>query len=156
MVVGIDYDTHALYLCAYTPGDDPALATARLRSSRDSNALEAIGNVPSALGRALDTIHNGHADLWVERGRGANRNADWILGAIAGAVIATYPRLNGGSARLIDANQWKATIGARGNTKAAANHAATLQWSSRHPHLNPPTDPNLLDAYGIALAASTR
>lgn len=160
MLIGVDYDTNDIYLCAYEPDETPVLVTCALRTRRNSDLMEAIGNVPTALAIGLQRIRLQtditDATMWVERGRGPNRNADWALGAIAGAIISAYPRINRGAARLMDANQWKAAIGTRGNTKAAANLAATLQWRSRHPATNPPTNPNQLDAYGIAIAAHAR
>ena len=155
-VVGIDFDSHALYVCALHGDDDPKIAAVQLRRSGDLS--EAILAVPTALAFAIDQLAITRADAWIERGTGFSRKGDWPLGAIAGATMATWPRLTNGSAcRIITTAEWKKTIGAPGNApKAVANHYATLQWCSRHPGYPPPTNHNHLDAYAIALTGSLR
>lgn len=154
--VGIDFDTNALYVCAIDGDADPKIAAVALRTSGDLS--EAILAVPTALALAINQLGITRADAWIERGTGFSRKGDWPLGAIAGATMATWPRLTQGSAcRLITTAEWKKAIGAPGNApKATANHFATLQWLSRHPGYPAPTDHNHLDAYAIALAGSTR
>lgn len=156
MVVGIDFDTNAVYLCALERNSDPKIAAVQLRT--DGDLTEAILAVPAALAFAIQTLGITKADAWVERGTGFSRKADWPLGAIAGAIIATWPRLTHGSpCRLITTADWKQALGAPGNcNKATANTYATLHWRSNHPTTHPPTNHNQLDAYSIALAATTR
>jgi hypothetical protein len=157
--VGIDYDSNALYVCLYAGHDaDPKIVAVDLRS-RGGDQTDAILAVPTALAFAVQKlgVPTG-TEAWIERGHGPNRNADWILGAIAGATLSAWPRCTGGgNARLIPAADWKKAVGAPGNgPKAVANHWTTLQWRSRHPGAEPPTNHNHLDAYAIALAGSTR
>ena len=161
MVCGIDFDTNAIYLCVYPTVRDgihppqPALVPVALRS-RGGDLREAIVAVPSALAFAIQrgNVVTG-TDVYVERGTGRARTGDWPLGAIAGAIMATWPRLVQGSARIVTTADWKKNLGAPGNcNKQTANTYATLHWRA-HFDTPPPTDHNHLDAYGIAVYAST-
>jgi hypothetical protein len=155
MVAGIDFDTNAIYLCAVDPAYvSPCISTTALRSG--GGLIEAIAAVPTALAFCV-----GHMNLtpgteaWVERGTGFSRKGDWPLGAIAGAIIATWPRLVNGSARIVTTADWKKNLGAPGNcNKQTANHYARLHWQA-HFDTTPPTDHNMLDAYAIAVYAYT-
>lgn len=159
MTAGIDFDSNALYVCRYDGNDaDPAIVAVSLRG-RGGDQTEAISAVPTVLAFAVQKLGlPTGTEAWVERGHGPNRNADWILGAIAGAVISAWPRVTGGgTARLITTSDWKRAVGAPGNApKATANHFTVLQMRSRHPGYTVPTDHNHLDAYAIALAGSLR
>lgn len=159
MVVGIDFDTNAIYLCALDVDNRdhvPIIDACQLRTSK-GDLVEAIAAVPLALTTTLARMGVQRADAWVERGTGASRVGDWPLGAIAGALISAWPRVTGGgSVRVIKTADWKKAIGAPGNCgKPIANHYATLQWRSRYPDIHPPTNHNELDAYSIAVTAST-
>lgn len=160
MLVGCDYDSHSIYLCALDPDDRdsvPQQISVQLRPA-SGDITQAIAAVPTALSMALGKLNVTKADLWVERGTGASRKGDWILGAICGAILATWPRVTYGSpARLITTAAWKQAVGAPGNCgKPIANHFCTLQWRSRYPDVHPPTDHNHLDAFGIAIAGATK
>lgn len=166
MVVGIDFDTNAIYLCALDVDNRdhvPIIDACQLRTSK-GDLVEAIAAVPLALTTTLHRMgvtaefgKHARPDAWVERGTGASRVGDWPLGAIAGAIISAWPRVtNGGGVRVIKTADWKKAIGAPGNCgKPIANHYATLQWRSRYPDVHPPTNHNELDAYSIAVTAST-
>lgn len=159
MVVGIDFDTNAIYLCALDVDNRdhvPIIDACQLRASK-GDLVEAIAAVPLALTTTLARMGVQRADAWVERGTGASRVGDWPLGAIAGALISAWPRVTGGgSVRVIKTADWKKAIGAPGNCgKPIANHYATIQWRSRYPDIHPPTNHNELDAYSIAVTAST-
>lgn len=159
MVVGIDFDTNALYVCRYPLVRDefhppqPEVAAVELR--RGGDLREAIAAVPSALAFAVQRLNVIQGtECYVERGTGMARTGDWPLGAIAGAIIATWPRLVVASARIVTTSDWKKHLGAPGNcNKATANTYATLHWRA-HFNTQPPTDHNHLDAYAIAVYAA--
>lgn len=174
LTLGIDIDSYAIHVCAM-PGDGgpPTVVTRALRKKGDTEH-QAIGSVNLALASAVNGIREtlplpGIGGVWIERGYGTSRKADFILGCIYGAVVVACGHvLPGIAVRPMPASQWKkqvtAVVGIRtkqgvagnGNaSKAMANAACTEIWKNAWPLAIIPTDPNQLDAFGVAIAAST-
>lgn len=176
LTLGIDIDSYALHVCGLPDdGGPPVTAHATLRRKGDDEH-RAIQQVAAALGNAARDIRallDGDVkcrDVWIERGFGASRRADFVLGAIFGAtIVACGHILPGAAARPMLAADWKREVtgtvgittktGGRGNgnvTKPVANDACLRIWRERWPLSIVPTDPNLLDAFGVAYAAIHR
>jgi stage V sporulation protein SpoVS len=189
LTLGVDIDSYAIHVCAI-PGDGgpPTAVTHAIRKKGDSEH-QAIGNVAYALAASLKDIRDARRGgpfllppgatlveipeaiegVWIERGYGSSRRADFILGCIYGAVIVACGHvLPGVAVRPMKASDWKkqvtAVVGVRTKTgtagngnapKAMANAACTEIWQNAWPLAIVPTDPNQLDAFGVALAAST-
>lgn len=156
--LGIDYDTHRLHMVLLPPnGAAPWTGQAALREPQ-ATAYDATRGVLAAVSRLVSgacgatdavIIHAG-----IERGFGAHRRSDFLLGSIYGAVIASwsaikYHRL--GTIMAVQAADWKRHIGVAGNSrKDAANERAAMLWQHMWDD-TPPSDPDLLDAFAIAL-----
>lgn len=156
--IGCDFDSYGIYLCRVTDGEPPRTYHGRLRAA-SGDVYEAIQAAPTILVMGIASIAgDGPVDTWVERATGMSRKADWTLGAIFGAIMATWPRVYPGhSIRVMPAPDWKRALGVPGNCKkAVANDRARLLWQHDHPTLEPPEDHNMLDAYSIAYAGSQR
>jgi hypothetical protein len=179
LTLGIDFDSYGLHVCALPDdGGPPVVVTAKLRKKGDGEhqAIQAVG---AALANAVERVrvlHDGRftppnvGEAWIERGFGASRRADFVLGAIYGATIAASTSVLPGTAmRPLLAADWKRDItgecgittktGGRGNgnvKKEIANQCATQIWSDTWPLSIVPTDPNHLDAFSVAWAGQRR
>ena len=162
--VGVDFDTKAVYACAVHPHHPPVWAQASLVSKLASGNAASLAAVPTAMASIRDQLATGigvegriPADAWFERGRGMSRKGDWILGAVCGALMCTWPRVGTGAPRLLETADWKKQMGAPGNSaKAIANAATALHLRHAWPLALVPTDHNQLDAYAIATTGALR
>jgi hypothetical protein len=132
VVVGVDFDSFKATLCVLPfAGGAPLFAEARWRWDSDrGEALTYLGRVHDDLLHALDELGRASERFrsemhlcFVERGFGASRRSDFILGAYLGAIYATlaggweYPYV----VNLLDAREWKREVTAAsgiGQTKA--------------------------------------
>lgn len=172
LTLGVDIDSYAIHVCAIPAGGGPPTAVSHGIRKKGDDEHRAIGAVSFAFASAVHAIRSSYPEpvggVWVERGYGANRNADFILGCIYGAVIvASGHALPGVAVRQMKASQWKRHVtgergvvtkkGGVGNgnaAKALANTVCTEIWLERWPDVYPPVDPNQLDAFGVAYAAA--
>lgn len=157
--IGCDFDSYAIYLCRVTEGEPPRTYSGRLRSP-SGDVYQAIQTVPTVIVMGVATLAP-EGDLvctWIERATGMSRKADWTLGAIFGAIMATWPRVYPGHRiRVMAAADWKRALGVPGNCKKTlANDRARLLWQHDHPTTPAPEDHNMLDAYSIAYTGSQR
>lgn len=189
LTLGVDIDSYAIHVCAIPADGGPPTAVSHGIRKKGDDEHRAIGAVSFAFATAVNQIRRSFPStpytagdgtvvgymhptvdgVWVERGYGANRNADFILGCIYGAVIvASGHALPGVAVRQMKASQWKRHVtgergvvtkkGGVGNgnaPKALANTVCTEIWLERWPAVYPPVDPNQLDAFGVALTATT-
>lgn len=155
--IGIDFDSFGIYMCRIVDGEAPRTYSGRLRTDK-GDVYQAIQAAPTILVMGIASLATDHVDTWIERATGMSRKADWTLGAIFGAIMATWPRVFPTEAiRVMPAADWKRAIGVAGNCKKdIANARATLLWRDAYPDVAPPTDHNMLDAYAIAYAGSHR
>lgn len=164
LVIGCDFDSYRLHLCGLpTDGGAPLVEQVQLRRKGDDEIV-AIQAVSSALGGAVHRLRQQRNpespeavdSVWIERGFGASRKADFILGCIYGATIATGNHACRQSIRPVMASDWKRHLGVAGNAKKeVANARAALLWRTRWPLAIIPSDPNVLDAFAIAHFAAT-
>lgn len=169
LTVGVDFDSYRLHLCGLpNDGGPPLVEQAQLRRKGDDE-LVAIQSVSGALAGAIHRLRQqrpaaldqdkpeGVSGIWIERGYGTSRKADFILGAIYGATIATGNHACPGvSIRPVNAARWKQHLGCAGNcAKPVANAQAAILWRATWPLAIIPTDPNVLDAFSIAHYAAT-
>lgn len=141
MIVGVDYSSYEAALVALPLDGSIAKvqkATATFRPARASGedaALEALGEVRPRmldalirLGVVLYDQSTEPSVIWIERGFGASRRADFILGAFFGAIFAAC-RDFGLIVNPLEAREWKREItaaagigmvkdGTRGNPNA--------------------------------------
>lgn len=188
LTLGLDFDSYGLHVCALpSDGGPPVVVTSKLRKKGDDEH-RAIQTVGSALANAVEelrrlllytpvaggggtTVAQGTPKIeeaWIERGFGASRKADFVLGAIYGATIAVSTSvLPGVAVRPILLSTWKREVtaecgmftkaGAPGNSmvkKPIANACASQIWSDTWPLSIVPTDPNHLDAFSVAFAGT--
>lgn len=175
-VVGIDYDSYGIHAVRIPFEGEPrhTMKTVPLRRSSDSGpagewrALLALPRAMADLGdRILSADLPGYsptAVVYVERGTGTSRRADFLLGAIYGGIVA---RLEDETPEPCAINsmplqEWKrAVTGAglgkpNGNAKKEVAHEAIYAilaaegWDVDEARIH--FDGNLLDAYGIAWA----
>jgi hypothetical protein len=152
-VVGIDYDTFGVHLCLLAPGHPPMFHTCGIRD-KGQDPFDACQNVASALVHAANHIGAYGVDGWIERGHGSQRRSDFPLGAIYGAVVASYGRAFNAAIRSMPTADWKRHIGAKGNARKTDAHTHVLHHlAAHHPTLDPPRNTNHLDAYAIATTA---
>jgi hypothetical protein len=165
MVIGIDYSSYDAHLCGVGfDGGKPKLVRAVFRPAKASGeaaAIEALKEVGVMLASAVYEFGSDEPHVFfVERGFGASRRADWILGAFFAAVYVTLAGY--GPTNVMEAREWKREVTLRsgvgltvkgcGNpnvNKDVANEATRAllglvevdgsDWS-----------PDELDAYGIA------
>lgn len=165
LTIGCDFDSYRLHLCGLpNDGGPPLVEQATLRRSKDDE-LVAIQSVSGALAGAIHRLRQQRnpevpesvSGIWIERGYGSSRKADFILGAIYGATIATGNHACPGvSIRPVNAARWKQHLGCPGNCrKDLANAQAAILWRASWPLAIIPTDPNVLDAFSIAHYAAT-
>lgn len=175
MIVGVDFDTYKATLCAI-PFDRlaPRWATAEFRPARatgEDEAIRALARVRKAVYAGITEIVVGPTVIFVERGFGMSRRADWILGAFFGAI---YVSLADPTSRLVvnpmEAREWKRdltgyvghglTTKGAGNANAkkdVANEAARILLAQPLVELPPSVEaaslsPDELDAFSIAWA----
>ena len=175
MIVGVDIDSHKASLCAVPfDGGRPILAEARWRpNNKTGEALAYLDRIPDGLTEATDALAAASPDrfaaepnVWfLERGFGASRRSDFIMGAFTGAIfVALHTSYPNDRVNLMEAREWKTivtavsgigtTVKGRGNPNAkkeAANEACRAlllldevdgsDWG-----------PDALDSFGIAFA----
>ncbi len=180
MVIGVDIDSYHLHLCGISGDEPPRVVSVPLRKRGDDehSAVLAVATSFAVGARTIrdDPVVSNLAamlpveSVWVERGYGPNRNADFVLGAIYGATfIAAHNTLPNAAVRPMLASSWKKHVtaetgittkgGGAGNgnaSKLMANRACMDIWHARWPLAIIPTDPNQLDAFGVALAGAAR
>lgn len=180
MIVGVDIDSYKATICAVPfSGGRPILTEARWRpDGKSGDALGVLGQVPAGMVRALTILEYDsdrfkvEPNVWfVERGFGASRRSDFIVGAFTGAVVATLtslrawpPDVTNDPINLMDAAEWKREVTGvsgigvtkkgtgNGNVKKEiANDAcrALLLLDEIEPV---DWTPDQLDAWGIAFA----
>lgn len=188
LTLGIDFDSYALHVCGLPDDGGPPVVQSEPIRKRGDDEHRAMMTVAQALAVAtnkigmqipvMSVIGGGGtvvaqprvaiSSVWIERGYGASRRADFVLGAIYGATfIAVAHVLPGVPARPMQARDWKRDLtgemgittktGGRGNgnvKKEVANACARELWEREWPLAIIPTDPNQLDAFSIAWAAS--
>jgi hypothetical protein len=134
-VVGIDYDSYKATLCAL-PLDgsigDARIAVARFRPASRSGEDAAINglrevedSIVCALAELTTTLST--TVVWIERGFGMSRRADFILGAYFGAIFSACWNLAPASPVVnpIEAREWKRIVTAHagiGLTKKSAGN----------------------------------
>lgn len=177
-MLGIDIDTRKLTLCLLAD-DGPRWATATLEThgSRSGTALQAVRSLQNALVSAFAHARAGGIIEWpreayVERGWGANRVADFQLGAIFGATVVALPHaVPGIHVDAMTTHEWKRAVtaaigittkrGQPGNANAPKEQANSacrillIQAGEPAERVNALT-PDELDAYGIAWTARER
>jgi hypothetical protein len=174
VILGIDIDTTKLTICAHRDATW-TWATGKLRRDRGQGSwLDAVQAVQAALAMALedaDLTHVAH-EAYVERGWGANRNADYQLGAIFGATMVALPRCRPGiHVDVMTTHEWKRAVtaavgivtkgGRPGNANApkeTANSACRIilmEAGEDAERVNRLT-PDELDSFGIAWTATNR
>lgn len=171
MILGIDYDTHAIYPCLLRWAEIDAnyrptfLGPIEIRGKRDTGE--------DSLWRALARVHDaielgipwhGTPDLyddepdvcWIERGQtSTGMRGPFMLGAVFGAIVASCGELIVGGPSLvnvIETREWKREVApdakGGGNAKKPETHRVMIE---RWPFLER-VDGNHIDAFGIALA----
>lgn len=169
MIVGIDYDSYKAVLCGLpfpipALSDQPTVETIVFRPasrSGDDAAIAALKTVNEQL-RQSDLVKAADV-LWLERGFGNSRRADFILGAFFGAVLSTLVEYcTEASVNPLDIQEWKREIsaacgvttkaGGRGNgqLKKELAHQYVRQVALRCRHNIDGFGPDALDAYAIA------
>lgn len=167
MIVGVDIDTFKLTLCWYGDGV-LAWQTAELRKRGDGAKLfGAILAIPGALARAIERAEVRPTEVYIERGFGASRKADFDLGAIYGATALAFGRVVPGvHVGPMAMTTWKKSLTAAAGMKTAkgdpglgnckkevANSAARQVLMAEGCFPEQPLTPDQLDAFGIAYAA---
>lgn len=174
MIVGIDFDTYKITLCAL-PHEAPEtalMAQIRLRKDRESGDAHLWAALPGLFVglRSSPTVMRilGGADIvFVERGFGGSRRSDYTLGAVFGALLATLPLLvpHGRPVNPISLQEWKkivtkdAGIGltakgeGNGNAPKPVANAAVRALASEAWLVDVENwSEDVCDAYGIAYA----
>lgn len=181
LIVGLDYDSYKATLVALPLDGSISKVrkeTAQFRPksrSGDDEAIAALANVHSEMLTALlnlrvrvcasgDQYQGEQTAVWVERGFGMSRRADFILGAYFGAIVAALVDL-----RVVwnpmDLREWKQIVtltagiglvkdGTRGNgnaKKEVANEACRALLALGEIDASEWT-PDELDAFGISFA----
>lgn len=162
-VLGVDYDSYKATLCLLPfDGEKPLFAQPRFRKNHHSGADHAW----AALGRVLDEFRHEvvrativrASVIWIERGFGQSRRADFDLGAFYGAIRVGFQVTSTAPVNSMDLREWKRLVTSEafgkgnGNAKkevanqacraiAAAAGVDVVDWS-----------PDMLDAYGICWA----
>lgn len=174
--IGIDFSSYWLDACLVERADGGPVrrvrwARERLRKDRGESEEVAITNVRHALWACLATLTLGDADVYIERGYGASRRADFLLGCIYGALVAAV-----GSGRMawhsMPRAEWvrdvtatqgivtkKGTPGNGNAPKAVANECCREILRGLYPMVVVDVadlGPDALDAFGVAYAGSLR
>jgi hypothetical protein len=159
VIYGIDYDTFGVYVCGIpfdfddvATRDDAAFYWIPLRLKRESGEASLWRALADAdLSAELPNFDS--TDLvWIERGFGMSRRADFALGAVMGAIITAAARTPA-TISVIDLREWKREV--MDNAKEAKGGNVAKDVVQRYLHERYPLtigrDPNLVDAFGIAL-----
>jgi Holliday junction resolvasome RuvABC endonuclease subunit len=173
MIVGVDVDSFKATLCAVPfDGGTPILVQARFRpDSKTGDALAYLVKVPAAMRSARELLAEAsphrfavEPNVWfVERGFGASRHSDFIVGAFTGAIMASLAGITDDPVNLMLAGEWKRDVtGAsgiglttkgvgNGNAKKEVANAACRELLETFLEVDS-TDwtPDQLDAFGIA------
>jgi hypothetical protein len=162
VIVGVDFDTYKATMVGLPlrGGGKPVLDTVVFRKRPgDDAAYEALTRVRTLL-LASPLYHL--ADLFfIERGWGASRKADYMMGAFFGI---TFSALAGSApTNVMNAQEWKKRISAacgvmtrdgspgRGDLKKEEAHLYVQEVASAQGHDLRGYGPDALDAYAIAL-----
>lgn len=118
MVIGCDYDSHKATFCALQfVTQAPLIAVAEYRLAKETGpdaAIRSLDRVEDAVLVALAELRASEEQsvVWIERGYGQSRRADWILGAYFGAIWAAVAQVC--LVNPLDLREWKRAV-----TKAA-------------------------------------
>jgi hypothetical protein len=116
--LGIDPDSWKLTLCNLGP-NLIEWQTAPLRS-RGESLFDAIQTVAPALSLAVSRLSAPPDEVYIERGRGMFRTADFELGAIYGAVaVAVRRTLPNAHIETVPLSDWKKAVTAEVGIKTA-------------------------------------
>lgn len=174
MILGVDVDSFKATICAVPfDGGTPILVQARFRpDSKTGDSLMYLVKVPAAIrsARALLAEASPHRfaaepNVWfVERGFGASRHSDFIVGAFTGAIMAALAgQSDDDIVNLMLAGEWKRDVtfmsgigrtakgAGNGNAKKDVANAACRELLETLLEVDS-TDwtPDQLDAFGIA------
>lgn len=154
MIVGIDYDSFGIYVARLSFDEaldhDVTGAFVRFdsfvfrgrREQRADFAFPAVTRIPGMLAQL------GVPQLvFVERGTGQSRRADFTLGRVQGAIVATFASWQSApSVNELLASEWKKELTGNGNaSKAEAHEALGLRFAGSLPR-----DENMRDVLAIA------
>jgi hypothetical protein len=166
--LGIDTDTWKLTLCSISGWEEPEIVewqTAPLRNRGDS-LFDAIQGVASALSLAVSRLSSAPDEVYIERGRGQHRTADFELGAIYGATAVAVRRvLPNAFIETVPLHDWKKRVTAavgittvkgvpgNGNAPKAVANAACLEILQGLGITHGGLSADQLDAFGIVWSA---
>ena len=157
MIVCVDIDSHKASLCAVPfDGGRPILAEARWRpNNKTGEALAYLDRIPDGLTEATDALAAASPDrfaaepnVWfLERGFGASRRSDFIMGAFTGAIfVALHTSYPNDRVNLIQ----PAAQGLIGKKEAANEACRALLLLDEVDGSD--WGPDALDSFGIAFA----
>lgn len=165
MKLGIDPDSWKLTLCSLGP-NLIEWQTAPIRS-RGESLFDAIQGVAPALSLAVSRLSERPEMVYIERGRGQHRSADFELGAIYGAVVVAIRRvLPNAHIEGVPLHEWKKAVTAEigivtmkgvpgnGNAPKEVANAACLEILQNLGLSHGGLSADQLDAFGIVWAAS--
>lgn len=176
MIVGVDYSSYeatvvAMYLDRSIGCARSAVASFRPAShSGEDAAIAALAQVRPAMAGALAFVGVSSADdiaesvIWIERGFGMSRRADFILGAYFAAIYAACHDF-GLIVNPMEAREWKRTVtavsGIGRTAKGAGNPNAKKEIANEACRAilelaevdGSDWTPDALDAFGVAYTA---
>jgi hypothetical protein len=162
VIVGVDFDTYkatlvGLPLCG---GGSPVLDTVVFRKRPgDDEAYEALTRVRTLL-LASPLYHLANV-FFIERGWGASRKADYMMGAFFGATFSALTTQ--APTNVVNAQEWKKRISAacgvvtrdgspgRGDLKKEEAHVYVQKVAAAAGHDISQYGPDARDAYAIAM-----
>lgn len=167
MIVGVDFSTYDACLVGLplepADGEQPIVETVVFRKkhrSGDDAAIEALKNVRTML---LSSQLLWRAKMaFVERGFGASRRADFIMGAFFGVILTTLST-NVPAANVMTGAEWKREVSAacgvrtktgrkgNGNLSKEEAHGYVHEVAYNYGHDIIGYGPDALDAYAISL-----
>lgn len=167
MRVGIDLDTWKLTLCAIdAPEPSVVLFAQESLRKRGQSLFDAVQGIPFALSQAFAQLDVHVNQVYIERGRGMFRTADFELGAIWGAtalaVRRQYPDV---FVESVTVSEWKKLVTAHtgvvtktgvpgnGNAPKALANESCVTLLGRLGIIDPGLTPDHLDAFGIVWSA---
>lgn len=171
MRLGIDPDSWKLTLCLLGPTvEEPsvvAFETATIRT-RGESLFDAIQGVAPTLALAISRLPAQPKHVYIERGRGMFRSADFELGAIYGATVVALRRsLPNASIKSVPLSDWKKAVTAavgittakgvpgNGNAKKEVANAACLEILQDLGLSHGGLSADELDAFGIVWSQSS-
>jgi hypothetical protein len=116
LIVGVDFDTYKATMVGLPLLGEggPVVETVVFRhKSGDDHAYRGLARVRSLL-LASELVHQGDV-FFIERGWGAQRKADYLMGAYFGVIYSFLSSF--GFANVITAQEWKKAISAAGGAR---------------------------------------